>query len=147
MQAVDGVNLVNQHGSELILSKAFEEQAATFARTNRGFRLITFDFHKQCGATSYHKCVPAPDVIECPGPGSVSTLRPSFQAATSGRCHLLVSSNCAAQCMHRGWLQELLIFMRAMLHDLAPLLKLNTNPRSSRPWGPCYAACRSSGRS
>ena len=51
------MNLVNQHGSELVLSKAFEEQAAAFAKTGRGFRLITFDFHKQCGATSYHKCV------------------------------------------------------------------------------------------
>ena len=56
-QEVDAVNLVNQHGSELVLSKAFEEQAAAFAKTGSGFRLITFDFHKQCGATSYHKCV------------------------------------------------------------------------------------------
>jgi len=54
---VDAVNLVNQHGSELVLSRAFEEQAAAFAKGGRGFRLITFDFHKQCGGTSYHKCV------------------------------------------------------------------------------------------
>ncbi len=52
-----GVNLVNQKGSELVLSKAFEEQAAAFAKSSRGFRLVTFDFHKECGATSYHKCV------------------------------------------------------------------------------------------
>ncbi len=54
------MNLVNQHGSELVLSRAFEEQAAAFAKAGRGFRLITFDFHKQCGATSYHKCVRRP---------------------------------------------------------------------------------------
>ena len=56
LQEVVGVNLVNQHGSELVLSKAFEEQASEFAKSSGGFRLVTFDFHKQCGATSYHKC-------------------------------------------------------------------------------------------
>ena len=91
LQEVDGVNLVNQHGSELILSKAFEEQAAAFAKTNRGFRLITFDFHKQCGATSYHKCVRPRRPIGGSKTVHISTLCPGIRAATPARCHLLVS--------------------------------------------------------
>lgn len=51
---VRAVNLVNQHGSEGILSTAFTEEAARFAKDNPGFSLISFDFHKECGAASYH---------------------------------------------------------------------------------------------
>ena len=50
------VNLANQHGSEGILGKAFSEQAQRFARVKPGFEVISFDFHKECGATRYDRC-------------------------------------------------------------------------------------------
>lgn len=55
MQDVTAVNLINQHGSEGVLAKAFDEEALRFAETSRGLRLVAFDFHKQCGASKYHK--------------------------------------------------------------------------------------------
>lgn len=54
-QDVDAINLVNQHGSEGVLAQRFQEQAERFAKGKTGFRLIPFDFHKICGATSYDK--------------------------------------------------------------------------------------------
>lgn len=51
---VDAINLVNQHGSEGVLCQAYEEEADRFGKSTSGFRLISFDFHKQCGATKYH---------------------------------------------------------------------------------------------
>ena len=54
-QEVAAVNLVNQHGSEGVLCKVFADEAARLAATTPGFTLISFDFHKECGATSYHK--------------------------------------------------------------------------------------------
>ena len=55
VQDVTAVNLVNQHGSEGVLAKAFQEEAQRFAQTSRGLRLVAFDFHQQCGASKYHK--------------------------------------------------------------------------------------------
>ena len=55
VQEVAVVNLVNQHGSEGVLAKAFQEEVQRFAQTSRGLRLVPFDFHKQCGASKYHK--------------------------------------------------------------------------------------------
>jgi len=55
---VDAINLVNQHGSEGVLAAKLQEEADRFGRSASNFRLIAFDFHKQCGATSYHKCAP-----------------------------------------------------------------------------------------
>lgn len=52
---VDAINLVNQHGSEGVLAQRFQEQADRFGKGKTGFRLIPFDFHKICGATSYDK--------------------------------------------------------------------------------------------
>ena len=60
LQEVAAVNLVNQHGTEGILSSAFEAEAKCFAQEKAGFNLISFDFHKECGAASYHKCAPMP---------------------------------------------------------------------------------------
>lgn len=57
LQDVTAVNLINQHGSEGVLAKAFDEEALRFAKTSSGLRLVPFDFHKQCGASKYHKCV------------------------------------------------------------------------------------------
>jgi hypothetical protein len=51
---VDAINLINQHGSEGVLCQALEKEAARFAKSTSGFRLISFDFHKQCGAKKYH---------------------------------------------------------------------------------------------
>lgn len=59
-QDVDAINLVNQHGSEGLLADRFLEQADRFSKARSGFRLIPFDFHKICGATSYQKCSPSP---------------------------------------------------------------------------------------
>lgn len=55
LQDVVAVNLVNQHGSEGILAKAFQEEADRFGDSSQGLRLVAFDFHKQCGASKYHK--------------------------------------------------------------------------------------------
>lgn len=52
-QDVVAVNLVNQHGSEGILAKAFQDEAKRFAESSSGLRLVAFDFHKQCGASNY----------------------------------------------------------------------------------------------
>ncbi len=55
MQNVLAVNLANQHGSEGILGKAFKEEAERFAKVKPGFEVISFDFHKECGATRYDR--------------------------------------------------------------------------------------------
>lgn len=55
VQDVTAVNLINQHGSEGVLAKAFHEEALRFADNSQGLRLVAFDFHKQCGASKYHK--------------------------------------------------------------------------------------------
>lgn len=55
VQDVTAVNLINQHGSEGVLAKAFNEEALRFANNSKGLRLVAFDFHKQCGASKYHK--------------------------------------------------------------------------------------------
>ena len=55
MQDVVAVNLVNQHGSEGILARAFQDEAQRFGQTSSGLRLVAFDFHKQCGASNYKK--------------------------------------------------------------------------------------------
>jgi hypothetical protein len=54
-QNVLAVNLANQHGSEGILGKAFKEEAERFAKVKPGFEVISFDFHKECGATRYDR--------------------------------------------------------------------------------------------
>ena len=54
-QNVLAVNLANQHGSEWVLGKAFKEQAERFARAKPGFEVVSFDFHKECGATRYDR--------------------------------------------------------------------------------------------
>jgi hypothetical protein len=50
---VVAVNLANQTGREGVLSAAYADAAAAFAAQAPGFRLVPFDFHKQCGATNY----------------------------------------------------------------------------------------------
>ncbi|EIE26553.1 hypothetical protein COCSUDRAFT_11753, partial [Coccomyxa subellipsoidea C-169] len=54
-QNVLAVNLANQNGSEGILGKAFKEEAERFAKVKPGFEVISFDFHKECGATRYDR--------------------------------------------------------------------------------------------
>lgn len=49
--AVTAINLANQTGREGKLSGAYADAAA--AATAPGFRLVPFDFHRQCGATNY----------------------------------------------------------------------------------------------
>ena len=50
---VTAINLANQTGREGKLSGAYAEAAAAVTATNPAFRLVPFDFHKQCGATNY----------------------------------------------------------------------------------------------
>ncbi|KAL4856549.1 Phosphoinositide phosphatase SAC7 [Chlorella vulgaris] len=62
---VVGINLANQTGREGKLSAAYADAASDFAAAAAdgdthaspaaapGFRLVPFDFHKQCGATNY----------------------------------------------------------------------------------------------
>jgi hypothetical protein len=65
LQEVVGINLANQTGREGKLSAAYADAASDFAAAAAdgdthaspaaapGFRLVPFDFHKQCGATNY----------------------------------------------------------------------------------------------
>ena len=55
VQDVVAVNLVNQHGSEGVLAKAFQEEAQRFGQTSSSLKLVAFDFHKQCGHSNYKK--------------------------------------------------------------------------------------------
>ena len=49
-----GINLANQTGREGKLSAAYKAAADQYAASGgAGFRLVPFDFHKQCGATNY----------------------------------------------------------------------------------------------
>lgn len=50
---VTAMNLANQHGSELRLGAAYAELSKRFSAQHSGFRLVAFDFHKECGATNY----------------------------------------------------------------------------------------------
>ncbi|GMH37947.1 hypothetical protein BSKO_05831 [Bryopsis sp. KO-2023] len=50
---VVGISLVNQHGSEGMLSRSFVQESRKFQ--DRGFKLVPFDFHKECGAKNYHR--------------------------------------------------------------------------------------------
>lgn len=51
------INLANQTGREGKLSAAYKEAADAASAAVRGFKLVPFDFHKQCGATNYAKWV------------------------------------------------------------------------------------------
>lgn len=55
MQNVTAINLANQHGSEGVLSAAFKDETRRFSGIASGFRLVAFDFHKECGASRYHR--------------------------------------------------------------------------------------------
>jgi hypothetical protein len=50
---VTSINLANQTGREGKLSAAYATAAAAVTKENADFRLVPFDFHKQCGATNY----------------------------------------------------------------------------------------------
>ncbi|KAL4539610.1 hypothetical protein Ndes2526A_g02636 [Nannochloris sp. 'desiccata'] len=50
---VTAINLANQTGREGKLSAAYATAAAAVTNENPDFRLVPFDFHKQCGATNY----------------------------------------------------------------------------------------------
>jgi hypothetical protein len=53
-QAVSCINLVNQHGSEGTLEKAFAREAQRYSSSKSAALTYTaFDFHKECGATNY----------------------------------------------------------------------------------------------
>jgi hypothetical protein len=60
MQNVLAINLANQHGSEGVLGKAFKQEAERFAKVKPGFEVVSFDFHKECGATRYDRCTLSP---------------------------------------------------------------------------------------
>ena len=55
-QAVTCIDLVNQHGSEGQLEKAFAKEAQRYA-SSQGAPLtyVAFDFHKECGAKNYDR--------------------------------------------------------------------------------------------
>lgn len=50
------INLANQTGREGRLSSAYRDSADRYCASFGGFRLVPFDFHKQCGATNYARC-------------------------------------------------------------------------------------------
>jgi hypothetical protein len=50
---VTAINLANQTGREGKLSAAYASAATAAGIENPDFRLVPFDFHKQCGATNY----------------------------------------------------------------------------------------------
>ena len=87
-QNVLAVNLANQHGSEGILGTAFKEQAERFARVKPGFEVVSFDFHKECGATRYDRCTSLPPLVnevnqvflQCPALFTVSSALHPTQA-------------------------------------------------------------------
>ncbi len=53
VQECGAINLANQTGREGKLSSAYREAAERYSAAFSGFRLVPFDFHKQCGATNY----------------------------------------------------------------------------------------------
>ena len=52
---ITAINLSNQHGSEGRLCQQYQ-QLADSVRGETRFNLVPFDFHKECGKTSY-ECV------------------------------------------------------------------------------------------
>jgi hypothetical protein len=56
VQAATCIDLVNQHGSEGLLEKAFAKEAQRYA-SSKGAPLtyVAFDFHKECGAKNYDR--------------------------------------------------------------------------------------------
>ena len=65
MQEVVAINLANQHGSEGVLSTAFKDEAARYGNSDKGLRLVPFDFHKECGATRYDRWGPLNIALSC----------------------------------------------------------------------------------
>ncbi|GAX76741.1 hypothetical protein CEUSTIGMA_g4188.t1 [Chlamydomonas eustigma] len=50
------INLINQHGGEGKLAKAFQDFSDRYACAgNTSFKYVPFDFHKECGTKSYHR--------------------------------------------------------------------------------------------
>lgn len=53
-QAVTAINLVNQHGSEGQLERAFRKESKRYAAERQApWHYVAFDFHKECGAANY----------------------------------------------------------------------------------------------
>eukprot|EP00877_Chromochloris_zofingiensis_P011352 jgi/Chrzof1/6470/Cz18g12080.t1 len=52
--AVTAINLVNQHGSEGQLERAFRKESKRYAAERQApWHYVAFDFHKECGAANY----------------------------------------------------------------------------------------------
>ena len=64
------MNLANQHGSEGVLSSAFQCEVERYSSKQQGLRLVPFDFHKECGASRYNRLVPAANRQNCMLPSS-----------------------------------------------------------------------------
>ncbi len=54
-QSVTAINLVNQHGSEGRLAEQFTRLSDKFSSSHTNYHLVSFDFHKECGATNYSR--------------------------------------------------------------------------------------------
>ncbi|GBF98164.1 hypothetical protein Rsub_10576 [Raphidocelis subcapitata] len=81
-KAVSCVNLVNQHGSEGTLEKAFAKEAARYAADkNPALHYTAFDFHKECGATNYGRLSVLWSQIEGDSESYGLYLQPSDSAA------------------------------------------------------------------
>ena len=50
--SVVGVNLVNQHGTEELLSRDYRKLTSLYEKELK-VQLVVFDFHKECGAANY----------------------------------------------------------------------------------------------
>lgn len=63
-------------------TQALEKEAGRFAKSTSGFRLISFDFHRQCGAKKYHKCAPDKHNAQTRNNGSVLAPPPASALLT-----------------------------------------------------------------
>ena len=64
------MNLANQHGSEGVLSSAFQCEVERYSSKQQGLRLVPFDFHKECGASRYNRLARAAHRQNCVVPFS-----------------------------------------------------------------------------
>ena len=87
------MNLANQHGSEGVLSSAFQSEVDRYSSKQQGLRLVAFDFHKECGASRYNRLDPRANRQTCMLPFSTPhTLLSACVALETPCCTVLVTA-------------------------------------------------------